>query len=92
MREMRASLEGHASQPLSPKLAARSDWIVAMTQDHLEAILDVHPELNDRVILLDPRGGDVLDPYGQSREVYRKTASLIDQHLKNLLARLDLPS
>ena len=63
-----------------------------MTQDHLEAILDVHPELNDRVILLDPRGGDVLDPYGQSREVYRKTASLIDQHLKNLLARLDLPS
>ena len=92
MREMRASLEGHASQPLSPKLAAGSDWIVAMTQDHLEAILDVHPELNDRVILLDPRGGDVLDPYGQSREVYRKTASLIDQHLKNLLARLDLPS
>ena len=90
VREMGASLEAHGSQPLTPPLVLSSDWIVAMTREHQEAILDVHPEVSDRLLLLDPAGRDVVDPYGSSREVYRKTASLIELHIKNLLARIGL--
>ena len=91
VREMGASLESHASRLLTPALVLQSDWVVVMTRDHHDAILEVHPEAADRLLLLDPHGSDVIDPYGSSREIYRKTASLIANHIRELFSRLNLP-
>ena len=90
VKEMGASLETHGSQQLTPSLLSESDWIIAMTDEHREAILEYHPDASDRVLLLDPAGRDLSDPYGASREVYRQTANLIEQHLKTLMTRLGL--
>jgi protein-tyrosine phosphatase len=91
VREMGATLESHSSRLLTPSLVLQSDWVVAMTRDHQEAILEVHPEVADRLLLLDPLGSDILDPYGSSLDVYRRTAGQMEQHIKHLLERLRLP-
>lgn len=85
-----ASLRQHASQPLTSALVEQADWIVPMTRDHRDAILDYHPELADRVRLLDPSGADIADPIGCGRETYQRTADAIEQHLEDLLTALGL--
>jgi protein-tyrosine phosphatase len=84
------SLLRHASQPLTSAMVEQADWIVPMTRDHRDAILDYHPEVADRVRLLDPSGADVADPIGCGREVYRETADAIEAHLDHLMAALGL--
>jgi protein-tyrosine phosphatase len=84
------SLREHASQPLTSALVEQADWIVPMTRDHRDAILDFHPEAADRVRLLDPSGADVADPIGCGREVYQDTADAIDEHLEHLMSTLGL--
>lgn len=79
------SLRRHASRPLTPEMVARADWIIAMTRDHRDALLDDCPEAADRIRLLDPRGGDVPDPIGTDRITYQRTADQIDRYLVPLI-------
>ncbi len=90
VQSLGGSLRSHASRPVTPELIDQADWIIPMTRDHLNAILDFHPEASDRVRLLDPSGGDVDDPIGCGREVYRRTADAIARHLEAWLASIDL--
>ncbi len=84
------TLRQHASQPLTSALVEQADWIVPMTRDHRDAILNYHPEAADRVRLLDPTGADIADPIGCGREVYQSTADAIDDHLEELMLALGL--
>ena len=79
------SLQEHSSRQLTPALLAAADLIIAMTRDHLDAILDEHPEVEHRARLLHPRGNDVADPIGCDRATYFKTADAIEAHLRPLL-------
>ncbi len=79
------SLQDHSSRQLTPALVTSADLIVAMTRDHLDAILDEHPEVADRARLLHPRGDDVPDPIGCDRVTYIRTADSIQAHLAVLL-------
>ena len=80
-----ATLESHRSRPLTTELIQAADFIVAMTGNHLDAILHHHPEAAGRARLLDPSGFDVDDPIGAGAEVYRETAAAIDRFLRDLL-------
>lgn len=90
VRERGGDLSRHASQPLTLELAERADWLIPMTRGHLEAILDEQPELAPRLRLLDPAGGDIDDPIGAGREVYRRTADRIEEGLAALFAAMGL--
>jgi protein-tyrosine phosphatase len=90
-RERGADLTRHASQPLTLELAEEADWLVPMTGGHLEAILDEQPELAGRLRLLDPDGGDIDDPIGAGREVYRRTADRIEEGLAALFDAIGVP-
>lgn len=79
------SLQDHSSRQLTPALVSSADLIVAMTRDHLDAILDEHPEVTDRARLLHSRGDDIIDPIGCDRATYIKTAEVIDSHLALML-------
>lgn len=79
------SLERHASRAISAEMVARADWVVAMTRDHRDALLDECPEAADRIRLLDPKGGDVADPIGTDRANYQRTADQIERFLAPLL-------
>lgn len=79
------SLRKHSSQPLTQELVAQADWIVTMTAEHLETILDFYPEVGERAFPLDPER-DIIDPYGSDRAAYRRTAEQIEHRLTRLLA------
>jgi protein-tyrosine phosphatase len=65
-----ADLAGHQSQALSRELVAQADYLVAMTQSHVQAIAERFAPQGVRPRLLDPQGGDLADPLGGDQEVY----------------------
>lgn len=86
VKERGGSLEEHAGRQVLPRLIKHADHLVAMTADHLAALLAQAPEAELKLSLLDPSGGDVADPIGQDKKTYRRTADMIERHIS---ARLD---
>jgi protein-tyrosine phosphatase len=84
------SLEGHASRRAAPDLVRQADHIIAMTADHLDALLDRVPEVGDRARLLDADGEDIDDPVGSDLATYQRTARLIEIHLGHFLDDLKI--
>lgn len=86
MEERGVDIGAHASQQLHLALAERADLLVAMSEGHRRSLLDWLPELEPRVVLLDPRG--VPDPIGSDLSTYRATADHIAQRLEVLVDAL----
>ncbi|WP_435017887.1 Sua5/YciO/YrdC/YwlC family protein [Tundrisphaera sp. TA3] len=84
VRSRGGSLDAHASRRATAEMVRQADWIVAMTLDHLDALLDQVPEVADRARLLHPLGDDVADPIGSDRDVYLRTARDIEGYLARL--------
>jgi protein-tyrosine phosphatase len=78
IRALGGSLENHRSRKVAANLVRQADCIFAMTGDHLDALLDVVPEVEHRTFLLDPAGSDVADPVGLDHDTYRRTAQMIE--------------
>src|SRR5262249_23023404 len=85
VRALGGSLEHHRSRKVAANLVRQADCIFAMTADHLDALLDVFPEVEHRAFLLDPAGGDVADPVGLDHDTYRRTAHMIGTMLERRL-------
>lgn len=68
--------QGHSSQPLTPELIQRADYIYAMTPEHQAAVLDLVPAAADRTQLLDARA--ISDPIGHGAEAYARSAAQIE--------------
>ena len=79
------SLQGHASRRATERMVLGADYVVAMTRDHLDLLLDAVPEVEGRARLLHSGGGDIDDPVGMDLGTYRKTADEIERHLSVLL-------
>jgi protein-tyrosine phosphatase len=90
VRARGGSLDQHASRQLSPEMVRAADHVIAMTNDHLEALLDLAPECAPRARLLHRHGEDIADPVGSDRETYLRTARAIEEHLEALLDELRL--
>lgn len=84
------SLQHHASRQLTPDMIRHADYLVTMTNDHLEALLDQVPECAPYARLLHPHGDDVADPVGADRETYQRTARMIEAYLGQWLDDLGL--
>ncbi len=84
------SLQQHSSRPITRELIRHADLIVAMTNDHLEALLEHAPDCAPRARLLHPEGGDVADPVGSDRETYLRTAVAIERYLNQLMDGMGL--
>jgi len=82
-----ADLSAHRSQPLTPELAARADYLVAMTQGHLHALADHVAHLGAQPRLLDP-AGDIADPIGCDQPVYEACGQQIWGCLESLVAEI----
>ncbi len=85
VRSRGGSLAEHASRRALPDLVRSADHILAMTIDHLDALLNRVPEVAERARLLDPDGLDIDDPIGCDQSVYDQTAREIERHLDRLL-------
>jgi L-threonylcarbamoyladenylate synthase len=81
-------ISGHASQPLSRKLAGHADRIFTLTRQHRDAVLREYPELHDRVELLSREGRDIADPIGGGFEEYVACAAEIERQVEKIVAEL----
>jgi protein-tyrosine phosphatase len=80
-------LTEHRARPVITAEIARLDRVYCMTRSHREALLALlPPDKGAHVELLDPRGGDVPDPFGGGRPEYRAAADRIAAAVR---ARLD---
>jgi L-threonylcarbamoyladenylate synthase len=89
-RELGADLAGHRSQPLTADLLARADYVFTMTRNHLRALAPYCPEEGPQPRLLANDGGDVPDPIGNDRQVYRDCAQKILEYLQASLPEIQL--
>ncbi len=94
-REVAGALEAVGIRPPSGRSAARglsarmldeADVVYTMTRAHRQAVLGLSPRSADKVLVLDPGGGDIADPIGQGREVYVETARRL---MELIAARLE---
>lgn len=95
MTEMGLDLSGHSSTMLSRELVESSQLVLTMTQGHRRAVLDVCPGAAPRVYTLAGyagAGGDVPDPFGGDREIYRACAAVLRRLIVLALDRLQRES
>jgi protein-tyrosine phosphatase len=90
VRALGGSLESHRSRRIDPRLARQADYIFAMTIDHLDDLLRTVPEVEPHAFLLDPSGGDVIDPVGCDYETYRRTSQVIETMLDQRLDEIGI--
>jgi protein-tyrosine phosphatase len=83
--EFGADLRDHRSRPLNPQLLAAADDVIVMTAAHAHALEARFPELGPAVRLLGGDEGDLDDPIGAGRDVYRACATTIEKHLGRFL-------
>ncbi len=74
MREQGLDLSKHEAQPLTEQFVRHADLILAMTQSHLQSIVERWPTAAGRTHLLMPDRSDVADPIGQTVGAYRHCA------------------
>jgi L-threonylcarbamoyladenylate synthase len=81
-------IAAHKSQPLTPDLASRADYVYAMTDSHVQSIGRIAPAARDRVRKLADE--NIEDPIGEGDEVYAQCARQIEQALKRRLEEVVL--
>ena len=75
----------HSSRPLKIDFVKAADYVLAMTEDHKKILLRQFPFDSKKIMTLAEFGGeygDVVDPFGQSQEVYSKTVKQIVEYLR----------
>lgn len=93
---------GHRSRKIHPRLLEEFDLILAMTTTHKQGLIELAPELSEKIFLLkefvarnaalgqEPgewieKDYEILDPFGQSLEVYRRSREEIDEVIQALV-------
>ena len=78
-------ISAHSSRPLKIDFVKAADYVLAMTEDHKKILLRQFPFDSKKIMTLAEFGGevgDVEDPFGQSQEIYTKTAEQIVQYVR----------
>lgn len=88
VRSAGVDISGHLSRPLTDQMIYQADRIYTMTRQHREAIVDSLPDAADRTELLSREGRDVVDPIGQSQEIYDACREQIEEALRAIADEL----
>jgi tRNA threonylcarbamoyl adenosine modification protein (Sua5/YciO/YrdC/YwlC family) len=89
LQERGLDISKHESQPLTDKLVRHADMILTMTGGHRHAILRRWPEASSRTFTLRVDGGDINDPIGGPKELYKQCADQVEQALRERMQSID---
>lgn len=95
LKEEGIDLTDHVTTNLNREIIDSADLILTMTSAHKERIKAMVPEggLENKLYTLKEFAGkaesDILDPFGQPLEVYKKTRDEIKENLKLILGKLN---
>lgn len=99
MEEMGIDIKDHRARRLVPSMIREADIILAMTHSHKDAILSMVPSAAAKTYTLAEYGAkfdksfkemNIEDPYGQSLEVYRKSANDIKRILEVIVEHMEI--
>ncbi|MBU8921184.1 MAG: low molecular weight protein arginine phosphatase [Bacteroidales bacterium] len=99
LREKGIDISTHRSTLLTSEIIENSDLIVTMAGSHASTVLDIAPDVADKVLIigtLDPDRADpdISDPVGQGIEVYRQTRDELEKLIllliREISSRFDL--
>ena len=82
--ELGADISGHRSQKLTNQLIRDADMVFCMTDFHTEQVLAIEPKARGKIVRLSDEG-EIADPIGGGREIYRRTARQIEAALRQRL-------
>ena len=90
MAELGIDLSDHQSQPMTPDLLRWADWILVMELGHSQAVRDMAPDVEDRVLLLGSFCGllEIPDPLGGWVSRFRHAREQIRAGVENFIDRL----
>jgi len=88
MRRRGLDLSNHQSRPLTPGLVEDADAIFVMARHHAQSILQIIPEADAKVHMLDPSGHDISDPVGASVETFVECAKAMERYLRHQIEKL----
>ncbi len=76
------------SKPLTKEAVDSADYIICMTSSHKAALKDVVDE--NKLFTMNELAakGEIIDPYGQSLEVYIKTSEQIKESIDVIVSKL----
>lgn len=76
------------SKPLTKEAINKADYIICMTSSHKQALKDVVDPKKLFTMNELASKGEIIDPYGQSLEVYIKTAEQIKESIDVIVSKL----
>ena len=92
VKELGIDISGLRSRMLTPELAHQADYIFGMTHNHVDTVMQLHPEAAEKTFLLrefdetlDHFEKDISDPIGGSYDVYLTCRDQIEQGIASLL-------
>jgi tRNA threonylcarbamoyl adenosine modification protein (Sua5/YciO/YrdC/YwlC family) len=85
-RSFGADLSDHETRLVNRDMVFQADYLIAMTQSHVETLVSRYPATIPRV--LSPDGSDIPDPVACELPVYLECARLLQQHLEPLIREL----
>lgn len=88
LRARGIDISSHRSQPLTLELVHRADYILTMTQSHLDEVRRMLPGGPARARLLGE--ADIEDPIGASEAVYARCADQLETALRQRLEEIPL--
>lgn len=90
VKRYRGSLESHRARDLS-EVGDSFDWVLTMTRDQCQRVVEERPEWADRTFMLSEmvgESGEVSDPAGQDFAAYQAVAEEIHRLLQKLKEKL----
>jgi len=93
LKEEDIEISNHKPTRVTPQIVKDADLILVMERRHKEAILEMAPEVKNRVFLLKEFAGekknlDIPDPIGQPEEAYRSRLQEIKGCLVKILEKI----
>lgn len=97
LNQRQAGIEGFRSQPVGKKQIEEATHVFAMTRGHLQALIGIFPEYEDKFYLACEFadiegagvGADVPDPIGMGPAAYDEVARTFDAAIPTLIAFID---
>jgi protein-tyrosine phosphatase len=81
--ELGVDVGSHVSQPVTSQLVFQADYLVAMTEAHVQLLLARFSREAPAPLLLCSGGEDLPDPIGCDLPVYRECAKALQEHLES---------
>lgn len=82
MGELGVDLTSHRAQAVDPLILEDAEWIVTMTRNHFDHLVNTYPHLANKLYTLHDfagrQPGDVHDPFGKTAAHYRKCRDEIE--------------